>query len=239
MNDKVKKLQALKDQISRGEIQSNIFEENSKEIDTHSHERQICNNEKIDFNLDQAESHQRVEEETYDKYLDGRKPVGDCKNDSNSDQSSKKAFDYAIRILSQRDYSVHKMKEKLKRRGCTKEQINQTIEKLLGYNYLRDEEYALMRAKQLLFKGYSNQYILQKLSVEQLSATEAQIEELRLKNDLSTDSQIDYLIEKKLRFKEVPKEFNAKMKLKQKVSNFLVSKGFSFDDINSHLSKFF
>ena len=85
-----------------------------------------------------------------------------------SKDNSKKALDYAIRILSIKDYSIYKMKMKLKERKFSPEEIDVTINKLLEYNYLREEEYARMRIKQLLVKGFSNSYILQKLSQEGL-----------------------------------------------------------------------
>lgn len=228
---KIQKLKLLQDKIANGNIESNIFDESS------STTRNLELSNGIGFNLDQADSHLGLDEETYDKYFDEDKSINDCKNDSNSNQSTKKAFDYAIRILSQRDYSTHKMKEKLKKRGCNQDQITEVIERLNEFNYLRDDEFAGMRIKQLLYKGYSNTYILQKLTSEYLNASESQIEEVRAKCEMSQDFQIENLIQKKLRYKEVPDDFKEKMKLKQKVTAYLVSKGFSFEMINNHLSR--
>lgn len=151
----------------------------------------------------------------------------------------KKAFDYSLRLLSQRDYSVFKMTAKLKSRGFDKAAIEQTIQKLHSFNYLREEEYTKGRIKQLILKGYSNSFILHKLSQEGLTGQVEIIEEIRTTQDLGTESQIIYLIDKKLRGKEIPEEYESKMKLRNKVTRFLISKGFGFSDIGNHLNERF
>lgn len=160
------------------------------------------------------------------------------KEENQPNSSLKKAFDYAIRILSLRDYSVHKMKQKLKERDCSPEDIEAVVEKLLEYNYLREEEYTRQRMKQLIVKGYANKVILQKLSHEHLNASEEEIESIRNEQDLGSYGQLSYLIEKKLRYKEIPTEFEAKMKLKNKIMRFCLSKGYSYSEINQALSEF-
>lgn len=156
----------------------------------------------------------------------------------NKKSSYKKAFDYAIRILSLRDYSTYKMKQKLKEKGFSTEHSTEVIEKLLEYKYIRDEEYTQMRTKQLILKGYANSFILRKLQQEHLISDNELIESLRSEQGLESDSQLRSLIEKKLRNKEIPKEFSAKMKLKNKVTAFLASKGYNFDQINSALKDY-
>lgn len=155
------------------------------------------------------------------------------------EETCKKAFDYSLRLLSQRDYSVYKMEKKLKSRGFEKDEIEATIDKLHSFNYLREEEYTKGRIKQLIVKGYANRYILQKLSQECLSTEESLIDEIRTSQDLGTESQIKYLIEKKLRGKEIPEEFELKMKLKDKITRFLITKGYGFSEISNHLNEKF
>lgn len=153
-------------------------------------------------------------------------------------ETLKKAYTYSIRLLSQRDYSVYKMKQKLKERQFEMEEIEIVIDKLIEQNYLREEEYKRMRIKQLVVKGFANQYILKKLEQEHLSGTNEEIESLRAEQDLSSSDQIIRLIEKKLRYKEIPTEFQAKMKLKNKVLHFLVSKGHSLSDSCNALNNY-
>ena len=148
----------------------------------------------------------------------------------------KKGLDYAVRILSLRDYSIHKMKQKLKERGIEQIDSEKIIEQLLSWNYLREEEYTKQRIKQLILKGFANNLILQKLRQEHLTPLESDIDDIRCEQDLTSDSQLDYLIQKKLRGKDIPTEFEAKMKLKNKVTRFLISKGYQFSEINTALA---
>lgn len=149
----------------------------------------------------------------------------------------KKAYNYCIFLLSKRDYSRYKIRMKLKERKHTPEVIEETIEVLVEQNYLREEEYKRQRIKQLIYKGYANNYIIQKMAQEKLQVEVDEIEILREQNDASTESQIQYLIEKKLRGVELPEDYESKMKLKNKVTRFLISKGYQFAEINNKISE--
>ena len=138
---------------------------------------------------------------------------------------NKKIFDYAIRLLSMRDYSTHKLTGKLKSRDFTEEEIQPVIDKLIHYNYLREEAYTKARIKQFLQKGFSNHLILIKLTNEKLTSTNETIDQVREEQDLSEENQIQKIILKKLRSKEIPENFEDKTKLKNKIISFLCSKG--------------
>jgi len=153
--------------------------------------------------------------------------------------SYKKAFEYSIRILTQRDYSTHKMKQKLRERKYDKDDINEVIEKLLEMNYLRDEEFARMRSKQLIFRGYSNSYITRKLEQEFLVPDTEVMDAIRSECNMESDQKLKEIIEKKLQFTEIPTEFNQKMKLKDKVMRACISKGFSYGDITNLMNEYF
>lgn len=161
------------------------------------------------------------------------------KNTSTEKSEYKKGLDYAIRLLSLRDYSTYKMEQKLKSRKIPKEDIVKVVAKLIELNYLREDEYRRQRIKQLLVKGYSNSYIIHKLSQEFLTSTNDEIDEIRTLNDLSSEKKLQYLVEKKLRGKVIPSEYESKMKLKNKITRFLVSKGHSFSEINLALKNYF
>ena len=161
-----------------------------------------------------------------------------CTDEKPITDLSKKALDYAIRILGIRDYSIHKMKEKLQTRKYSAEIIDETINKLLEYNYIREEEYTRSRIKQLLYKNFADNYIIQKVKAENLKITSEMIDEVKSEYRISTTENICYLIEKKLRGKTIPTDYKDKMKLKQKIVSFLVSKGYNFDEINNNLSSY-
>ena len=151
----------------------------------------------------------------------------------------KKALDYSIRLLALRDYSLFKMRKKLIARDHTPEEIEYVIDKLHEYNYLREDEYKKMRVKQLLVKGFSNSYIIRKISQEELVVNDLDINSIREEQDLGSEDQIDYLVEKKIRYKEIPEDFEAKMKLKKKIMTFLISKGYNFEEAGRAISKVF
>lgn len=153
--------------------------------------------------------------------------------DDNNSSRPKKALDYAIRLLTLRDYSKHKMTQKLKERDFDISDIDYVIEKLEEYNYLRESEYTLARIKQLLVKGYSNSYIIKKIAQEKLTTSNEAIDKIRNEQNLNSDSQIQNLIEKKIRFKSIPTDFDDRMKLKRKLTNYLVSKGHNYNEINA------
>lgn len=149
--------------------------------------------------------------------------------------SAKATYDYAIRLLSKRDYSRYKLSQKLKQRSFAPEEIEETLERLIEQNYLREEEYKRMRVKSLLLKGTSNQLIQRKLEQEQLEVDSDMIDQMRTENDLGKSEVITALIEKKLRGKSIPETFEEKMKLKNKLFNFLISKGHSYQDIKEYV----
>jgi len=151
----------------------------------------------------------------------------------------KKGLDYAVRILSLRDYSTHKITQKLKDRGIEKPDILKIIDQLNEWKYIREDEYTKQRIKQLIVKGYANKYIIQKIELEHLTVNNDEIDEIRSDQDYGEDSQIEYLIEKKLRSVTIPSDFNQKMKLKNKITRYLVSKGYGFSEINSALNQRF
>jgi regulatory protein len=151
----------------------------------------------------------------------------------------KKPFDYAIYLLSRRDYSIYKMRQKLRTRECTPQEIDEVIERLLELNYLREDEYKRQRVKGLLYKGYANKYIIQKCQAEMLEVSEEFIDEIRLVDHIDSQEEIDRLIQKKLRNKDIPTDYESKQKLKNKVFNFLISKGYGFDEIKAKVNKVF
>jgi regulatory protein len=154
------------------------------------------------------------------------------------ESSFKTGMDYAIRILSLRDYSIHKLKLKLEGRNILPEHIEEVISKLLEYKYINEEEYTLSRIKQLLLKGYANSFILQKLNQEYLYSDDNTIDNLRSEQGFDTDKQLNQLIEKRLRHKEIPNDPEQKNKLKNKVFSFLASKGYNYDQINTALQEY-
>lgn len=176
-----------------------------------------------------------MEDLTYDP-LEIDKPKKPEKSDA--EVECKEAYNYSIYLLSKRDYSNHKLTQKLKTRKYSKENIEKVIQKVTDQGYLREEAYTTMRIKTLLYKGYANYFIKQKLAQEFLEVDDARIDQLRGENHISKDESINYLIDKKLRYKEIPKDKAEFFKLKDKVIRFLISKGHDYSSAKSLLEEY-
>tara|TARA_B100001971_G_scaffold213155_1_gene245466 strand:+ start:43726 stop:44277 length:552 start_codon:yes stop_codon:yes gene_type:complete len=155
-----------------------------------------------------------------------------------SEVEYKEAYNYSIYLLSKRDYSKYKLTKKFKSRKYSKETIERVLQKVIDQGYLREEAYTTMRIKTLLYKGYSNYFITQKLMEEQLEVDEAWINSLREENHISTDESINYLIDKKLRLKDIPQDKEQFYKLRDKVIRFLVSKGHNYQSAKEALNEY-
>lgn len=153
--------------------------------------------------------------------------------------SNSKAFTYCIRLLAQRDYSKYKLRKKLVEREFDSDEIESTIDKLVEYKYLQEDEYIRVKIKSYLEKGYGHSYIIQKLKQEELYITAQDILPIENEYSLTSESNLERLIEKKLRYKTIPEEFEAKMKLKRKIEYFLHSKGHASDAIKNAMHQFF
>jgi len=148
---------------------------------------------------------------------------------------SKKAFNYAIRLLSRRDYSKYKLLQKLKEKGFPKEIHEEIINKLIELKYLNEDEYKLARIKGFIRKGYSSDAIVFKLKQENCSASSTEIlsifQELETNDDLiATD-----IVQKKYRLE---KDFSTNTKkLKNKVIRYALQRGHSFSKITNILEQ--
>ncbi|MCT4642589.1 MAG: recombination regulator RecX [Bacteriovoracaceae bacterium] len=148
---------------------------------------------------------------------------------------NKEAYNYCIFLLSKRDYSRYKIKQKLKTRKYTEEEIEEVINYLVENTYLREEQYTKVRIKSLAYRGYSSSYIKRKLKEEQIFVELEFIDTILDDEHIIKEESIERLIAKK--YKQEPKSFEEKMKIKNRILRFLISKGYSYNDILNHLPK--
>lgn len=144
---------------------------------------------------------------------------------TSSPAKSPKAYTYLVKILSVRDYSEHKLREKLKERKYPADEIEDAISEMKSKGYLREEVYAAARIKALMQKGYSPDYIRQKLDQEHLSASEEEIAVVFTEYRTSPEEQIDRLVRKKMQGKT---DFDYTEE--SKILRYLLSKGHDFGD---------
>lgn len=138
------------------------------------------------------------------------------------------AFEKAVTLLSRGAKTTKEMKEYLEKKGYKQSVCDYVTEKLQGYKYLNDEEYAKMfvgdkkkskgkmMLKQLLFKkGISKDIIENTL------------------NNLNQDEEIVIVCEKYLKNK------NKTSENKQKLYRHLLSRGFGYEEVKNAINKIF
>jgi len=140
---------------------------------------------------------------------------------------SNKAYLYLIKLLSARDYSEHKLKEKLQERVRAKrfssEEAASALNLVKEQGYLREEAYAEARVKGFMSKGYSPNFIRQKLAQEHLTVTDESIGEIFTEYRISEEDQIERLARKKMGSRTTF-DFDDETR----ILRFLISKGHDF-----------
>lgn len=141
------------------------------------------------------------------------------------------AYQYALYLLSAQDYSEFKLRQKLRLKQFEQTEIDETLTKLIEKNYLREEEYKRLLARRWIAKGYSDSMIKRRGEQEQLTFTAEELLSWRQDMDRSSDDTISLLVQKKMRGRDLPFDREGKQKLREKVSRFLLSKGYGWEDV--------
>ncbi len=149
------------------------------------------------------------------------------------------AYQYALYLLSGQDYSEFKLRQKLRLKQFEQIEIDETITKLTEKNYLREEEYKRLLAKRWMSKGYSDQMIKRRGQQEDLEFSSVELNDWRDESGRSSKDVITALVSKKLRGKDIPCDREERQKLRDKISRFLLSKGYSFDEIKTAVNAAF
>lgn len=138
---------------------------------------------------------------------------------------STKAYSYIVKLLSSRDYSEYKLREKLKDKKFIDSEIDDALNEIKNRGYLKENVYNEARVRSLMNKNYSPSYILQKLNQEHLDTNLEEIVEIFNENQVSTQDQIELLIKKKMHGST---ELNYEGQ--NKILRYLLSKGHDFDE---------
>lgn len=139
--------------------------------------------------------------------------------------SSNSAYTYALRLLTKRDYSRAKLRDKLLQRDFGPEEVDETLDELIQKNYLREDYYAEARVKGLMHKGYSPSMIQYRLGEEGCPVTSEFIDHIYGEYKLTSDDQIAELIDKKIR--RLPSTHDLSYEAKQKIVASVARKGHS------------
>lgn len=150
---------------------------------------------------------------------------------------NKTAYQYSITLLTKKDYSIHKLTDKLISKKFLEEEIEETIKKLTDQRYLREETYTENLILSCLRKNQGNLYIKRKLENENLNTNDEIINNIREEYKISSESQIKALIIKKTKYSELPTSLTEKLKIKTKLMNYLLSKGHDGDEIQYYIQE--
>lgn len=143
--------------------------------------------------------------------------------------SAKIAYNYLVKLLSFRDYSEVKLRDKLREKKFSPEESESAINELKSRGYLREDLYIEARIKGFMHKNCSANYIKQKLASEKLSIEIDLIYNIFDEHKIEEVDQINNLLTKKLKlpsnFQEL--EYEERNKLIQKAVRYAISKGHS------------
>lgn len=141
--------------------------------------------------------------------------------------SAKIAYNYLVKLLSFRDYSEVKLREKLREKKFSPEEAESAISELKSRGYLREDLYIEARIKGFMHKNCSANYIKQKLASEKLTVDFDLIYSIFEEHKIEEVDQINNLLAKKLKlpsnFQEL--EYEERNKMIQKAVRYAVSKG--------------
>lgn len=150
-------------------------------------------------------------------------------NDNDND-SKKKCYLNAIKLLTKKNYSQFQLKNKLLQKKYSEEIVNELIPLLVNKNFLREDLYKEARIKSLLLRSYHPSYIEQKMEEEQCPVTEDEIEHVLFDLKIDSNSILYDLIYKKIKIMTALN--TTKEKMHTKILRLTISKGFSFEDSN-------
>lgn len=136
---------------------------------------------------------------------------------------SSQAYSYLVKILSARDYSEHKLREKLREKKYPANEIDAAINEIKEKGFLREEAFTESRIRSFMNKGLSINHIRQKLRQEHLEASDEQIQEIFDENLISEDQQIERLARKKMGSKT-----DLDFEDQGKILRYLISKGHDY-----------
>lgn len=146
---------------------------------------------------------------------------------------SKIAYNYLVKLLSFRDYSEHKLREKLREKKFSPEESESAICELKSRGYLREDLYVEARIKGFMNKHCSANYIKQKLQQEKVEVDINRIYEIFDEYRIDECDQIKTLIAKKLKSSFMAEELTPedKFKLSQKALRYAMTKGHKPGDV--------
>lgn len=148
---------------------------------------------------------------------------------------------YALGLLSDRDYTVKGLADKLKSVGYTVEDSESIIDYVSGFNYLNDVRYAVnyirSRESQKSRKYIQNQLMLKGVSSKDIQQAFEMISEEHEKDGVSNQELIYKAINAAIRRKLKPADLDNSDKVTKVIASLLRS-GYNYSDIKQCLNEY-
>ncbi len=152
---------------------------------------------------------------------------------------NQRIYNYSIHLLARQDYSEFKLRQKLRsKKNNLPHEIDEVIQVLNSRGHLKEENYKRLFIRKWMMKGESEQKIKKRGAMEKLEFESEEFRAIELELGFTDDDSIEKLVQKKLRSKEIPEDYQSKNKLRDKVLRFLISKGHSFEASKRALNDF-
>ena len=145
-------------------------------------------------------------------------------------------YDYALKLLTARAYTVRDLRRKLEQKGFTSEESSETVERLISSGLLNDERYAAEFARQrLVVAGASVRRVEQLLAGKGIprDVAKAAADQVVSEESIDTLVYIERFAQKKLRSMG---DLEAAVK-RRRLFGFLARKGYNLDDIKQVVSR--
>lgn len=143
--------------------------------------------------------------------------------------SLQKAKSYVMWLLARRDYPRRQLEEKLRKRELSPQKIKALLDSLVEEGWYKEDAFKKLRARQLLKRGFGPSLVKAKMSRDGIVPSNEELKEAYSELELSPEKQIRQLLEKFSR-RYAPQGLEHK-KLKHKLFQILLRKGFSSSDI--------
>lgn len=152
---------------------------------------------------------------------------------------NQRIYNYSIHLLARQDYSEFKLKRKLRsKKDNLPHEVDEVLEALKSRGLIKEENYKRLFIRKWMMKGESEDKIKKRGGMEKLKFESEEFRAIELELGFTDDDSIEKLINKKLRAKEIPQDYESKNKLRDKVLRFLISKGHGFEESKKALNAF-
>jgi SOS response regulatory protein OraA/RecX len=149
-------------------------------------------------------------------------------------------YNYSIHLLARQDYSEFKLRRKLRsKKDNLPHEVEEVLTALKTKGLLREESYRRLFIRKWIIKGESEDKIRKRGAMEKLIFEEEDFANAARELGISDEDNIEKLVSKKLRSKDIPTNPKEKIKLRDKVLRFLISKGHSYDEARKSLDRYF